>query len=92
MRILRVERIYALGNYSNLKLSDEYQVPEGFEDNEELVNKIRYLQFVNLELHHKKYLKLIEKLNQNQDSDLINLLEEMKETLSNQINNILKGK
>lgn len=62
-RTLGIERIYRLGDYENLKVTDNINdLPEELMFKGELINKIRYLQLLNVELASRKYHKLMESM------------------------------
>jgi hypothetical protein len=61
-RSIRYERLFPMGQYVNVKFVDEVNdLPEAICMNEDLMNKIRYLQMVDVELSYRIYLKLYEK-------------------------------
>lgn len=76
-RNLTVERTYSLGQYQNIKLHDEINdIPDVFE--EELINEIRYLQLIQLELDFRRYIQLVDKIHPYNTEEAIGLLEEIK--------------
>lgn len=78
-RTLSVERTYALAQYQNIKLYDSISdLPEEVLANTELVNKIRYLQLLQLEVDYRNYLKLVEMTSQYDTSTIFQVLEEEK--------------
>jgi len=78
-RSLSVERTYALAQYQNIKLHDSISdLPEEVLSNTELVNKIRYLQLLQLEVDYRSYLKLVEMLSQYDMATALQTLEEEK--------------
>ena len=89
-RKIVTERTYALGQYQNIKLHDEIEVPEELYLNTELVEKLRGLQFVQLELMFRKYLRLQTELEQFNLEDSINALTELKSNTLSDINKILE--
>lgn len=86
MSKLSVERTYALRQYENIKLYDEVELPDKEIDNE-LIQKIRMLQFINLEIAFRSYIKLSEKLHPYSFEDQVGFLEELKVNLIEDINN-----
>lgn len=90
-RKLSVERTYSIAQFNNIKPADEITIPDELQFNTEFINKVRFLQFINLELHYRVYLKLMEKLNPYNIDDAIAILEEIKISTMEDINNILKG-
>lgn len=61
-RSIKYERLFPMGQYVNVKFSDEItDLPEAVCLNEDLMGKIRYLQMVDVEISYRVYLKLYEK-------------------------------
>lgn len=61
-RSIRYERLFPMGQYVNVKFTDEINdLPEEVVFNEELMEKLRYLQMVDVEIAYRLYLKLYEK-------------------------------
>jgi len=77
-RSLRVERIYSLGDYKNIKISDDVvDLPEEFVLNDKLVGLIRMMQLCQIEKTFQSYLAMNKNfLNRGQEEILI-LLEEL---------------
>jgi len=62
-RTLKVERLYPLGDYKNIKFVDEMvDIPERVCMDENLMSKLRYLQMLDVELAFRQYLELIKKV------------------------------
>lgn len=58
-RNLRVERIFSLGDYNNIKFSDEVtDIPERLSLNPKGVGLLYYLMILEMEKAHKNYLAL----------------------------------
>lgn len=92
-RDLTVERTYALAQYQNIKLHDSItELPEEVLLNRELVSKIRYLQFLQLESDYRNYLKLVEMMSQYDMSTALQALEEEKINTIDLIKNIFNKK
>lgn len=73
-RSLGIERVYNLGDYKSIRFSDTIDnLPEEIAMNQEIVDKIRYLQFINVESHYRQYIMLQKKV----DPKLIELEEAM---------------
>ena len=91
-RSISVERTYAIKQYENIKLFDSFSLSEladlilegtGKEvlfDNE-FIDRVRLLQFVNLELAFRRYLELLKKLSDLNLEDSITFLETEKANL-----------
>jgi hypothetical protein len=85
-RNLKYERLFPLGQYVNAKFIDEIiGIPEKVCLNQNLINELRYLQMVDVELAYRTYLKLSEKAHTLDLEELAKSLEfletERKETL-----------
>jgi len=95
-RSIRYERLFPMGQYVNVKFVDEVNdLPEALCLNEELMNKIRYLQMVDVEIAYRIYLKLYEKsktLDLEELAKSMEFLEVEKETTINGIKAILNPK
>ena len=50
MRTVTTKRLYALANYNNVTLEDSIQI--GDNTPEEVINKIVFLQMLNIELNY----------------------------------------
>lgn len=94
-RSLKYERLYPLGQYVNMKFTDEINdLPEELVLNEELVSKLRYLQMVDAEVAYRVYLKLYEKsktLDVEELAKTLEFLEGERLTTIEIIKPILKG-
>lgn len=96
-RKLAVERVYNLsewfGNYNTLRLTDEIEIPEELEWNSEYVEKVRALQFVNMEIDYIRYISLSTKPTKDFKESLARL-DELKASIQDTIDKIsavLKG-
>lgn len=90
-RKIGVERTFALKQYENIKLSDEIILPEELPYSEELVGKLRKLQFIKLELDFRNYVNLHRELLPYNNEDVISILTELRENTIDEINNILEN-
>ncbi len=92
-RSLSVERTYPLGQYQNIKLFDSINnLPAEALTNPEMVGEIRQLQFIQLELAYRKYIKLAEKIHPHDMDEAIAILEELKVSTIDTIKNLFNGK
>ena len=56
-RSLRIERLFGLGNYSNIKFVDEItEIPESVALNQKAVSLITQLQMLEIERAHARYI------------------------------------
>lgn len=55
-RSIKIERLYALGDYKNIKIIDElHDIPESVALNAELMGKLYSLLFTNVDLQYYRY-------------------------------------
>lgn len=60
---ISTERLYSLGDYKNIKFSDEITgVPEDIFNNPDASKLLRYLQLLEIEYSYSRYMLLAEKL------------------------------
>lgn len=92
-RSLGIERVYNLGDYKSIRFSDNISnLPDRVVFNSALVDKIVYLQLLNVELHYRQYLELAKKINTygvERVAEAIQLLEDEKTATITDIKNIL---
>jgi hypothetical protein len=56
---ISVERLYSLGDFKNIKFYDEISdIPENVALNEKAMSLLHFLQLLEIESSHKKYLRL----------------------------------
>jgi hypothetical protein len=92
-RSLSVERTYALAQYQNIKLFDSFnQVPYEFMLNQEMINKIRYLQLIDLELAYRRYIKLAEEFHDHSMDEALVMLQTIKIDTMSEIKNLFENK
>jgi hypothetical protein len=89
-RNLRVERTYALGNYINIKFTDEINnLPEKFITDPKALDTIRYLQFIQTELNYRRYIILANNLQIMEKEQAIEELEKLRTDTINDIKTLL---
>lgn len=88
-RHLSLDRTYSLSNYNNLKVFDSIELPDGYEFDQKLVEKIRYLQMIQLELTYRKYIILMEDVLKYDTYTAMTHLEELRLNTLDEIKNIL---
>jgi len=92
-RSLAVERTYSLGQYQNIKLHDSIDnLPEEVVFNTDVMNEIRYLQFIQLELDLRRYLQLVDKIHPYNTEEAVGYLEEVKVQTIDLIKELFNGK
>jgi hypothetical protein len=89
-RSIGVERIYNLGDYNNIKLSEYLNdVPEDLWTNERFTNRVRLLQLLSLEATFRKYQALHESLNRLPIEEALPKLEELSVGVMTEIKNLI---
>ena len=92
-RSLRIERVYSLGDYRSIRFSDDIlDLPEEVVFNQPLVDKIRLLQLINVEINFRQYKDLISKVNTYSEEEALAFLEEQKINTLDEIKDILESK
>lgn len=90
-RNLHVERLYYLGDYRNIKFYDEINdLPPEIMFNQEIVEKLQFMQFVGVELAFRRYVKLNKTLPESPE-DAIAVLEEVRVGALDELKNLLNG-
>lgn len=60
-RSLSTERLYSLGNYSNIKFNDTItEIPSEVATNQEATRLLRYLQLIEVEYSFARYTQILE--------------------------------
>lgn len=91
-RRISIERVYNLGNYNMLRVTDEISgLPEDLMLNEQLVGRFRYLQILNAEhtyyMHQGTMTQLDEQV---ENGNYIALIKEKKNSTLEEIKSILE--
>jgi hypothetical protein len=89
-RDLKIERTYSLGDYKNIKFTDEINnLPERFITNPKALDTVRYLQFIQTELNFRRYINLAKNFNALTEDEAIEELEKLREITINDIKTLL---
>lgn len=97
-REIGVERTYPLGQYKNIKLRDyihtestsiELSGKNAF--NKELIDNIRFLQLVQLEVDYRRYLEMARKAGELPFEDAMEMLENIRIDLLDEIKEHIKN-
>lgn len=92
-RTLKFERLYNLGNYSNVLIGDEItDLPDELFLREDIINKIRTLQMLNAEINYRRYLNILDRartFSEESRQELIAMLESEKSTTLDDIKTLL---
>lgn len=89
-RTVGVERTFAIGDMNFIKPMEQLtEIPEELATNETFINKVRFLQLINLDLTYRKYLALKRKIDIMSPTDAIAELERLKSNAMDEMNQIL---
>lgn len=89
-RSLTAERTYQVNNFEPVRLSDSINdLPDELALNNDLINKIRYLQFLNIEMNYREYLIIVKKANSLPIEEAMAFLEQEKATTLEDIKSII---
>lgn len=78
---IATERLYSLGNYSNIKFSSEIsELPDEAVLNPEVIPTLRFLQLIDCELAYNRYIELVESFVGKERGEIIAQLETHKQT------------
>jgi hypothetical protein len=89
-RTLKVERLYSLGDYKNIKfVSEIYNVPRELAFNKEVMDKINYLMLLDIESNFRKYVELSSTINTLKIEDTMKYLEEERINTLDELNKII---
>ena len=89
-RTVGVERTFFISDYNIIKPMEVFtDIPEELATDETFVNKVRFVQLLNIELIYKKYLVLKGRMDQLSPDDAIAELERLKSNAMDELNQIL---
>ena len=90
-RTVGVERSYFISDFNIIKPMEYMNdIPENLASNGSFINKVRFIQLLDLELIWKKYLVLKGRVDQLSPEDAIAYLEELKSNAMDELNQMLK--
>ena len=85
-RKISLERLYSLGDYKNIKFSEEVsEIPDELVNNEQFITILTNLMLLRIEQNYNKYIKLMESTRGKSIEDAISLIEDLK---INQLDNL----
>lgn len=88
-RSLHCERVYNLSNYNTIRFGDMIEdIPEEMALNEGLVDQLRFLQMLNIEIAKNKYIELTKAL-MNRDDEM-ELLQQVRIDAITSINELME--
>lgn len=89
-RTLGIERVFTLGDYKSIRFSDTIEnLPQEVMLNQELVDKIRYLQMLNVDSAYQRYAEMYRKLNVLPEEEKMSFLIEEKLNTLDEIKKLL---
>ncbi len=89
-RTLKVERLYSLGDYKNIKFTSElYNIPKEFAFNNDIMTRINYVLLLDVEANFRKYVELASKLNTLKVEEMMQFLEEERINTLDEIRKLL---
>lgn len=92
-RTLRAKRIYSMGQYQNIEMSDEITgIPPELALDEDFIAKLSLLQLIRLEVRINKYYMLRSQTRDMSPEEAIALLEDERVDLIEEINSKLSPK
>jgi len=88
-----IRRLYPTERYGNIEFTDEINdIPDQICLNEELMDQLRYLQMLTVEISFRRYIDLYEKahtISEEQLAEALSYLEQERETTTQLIQKIL---
>lgn len=90
-RKLYVERLYSLGDFKNIKFSDEITgIPDEISNNQEAMKLLHYLQLIEIEFSFSRYVVLENKFYGPQKMPLDSILEYLENERTATFESLLK--
>jgi hypothetical protein len=88
-----VERVYPLGDYKTLRLSDDIiDIPMPLAMDKEFMGLVRYLQLVEVEITYRKYFELLKQTNAITVDEAMKFLAKVQEDTMGEIKAKLEDK
>lgn len=89
-KTLKVERLYSLGDYKNIKfVSELYNVPKELAFRKEFIDQINYLMLLDVESNFRKYIELSSTLSTIKLEDMMQYLEDERINTLDKIKDII---
>lgn len=90
-RKISIERLYNLGDFKNIKFSEEVsEIPDELVNNEQFITILSSLMLLRIEQNYHKYIKLMESTRGRSVEDAIGLLEDLKISQIDHLEEFLK--
>jgi hypothetical protein len=78
-RSLGIERVFSLGDYKSIRFSDIInELPQEVMLNQELIDKLRYLQMLNVDAAYQLYVDMNRRINRIPEEEKLSFLIEEK--------------
>jgi hypothetical protein len=91
-REIGTERLYSLGDFKNIKFMDIIiEVPQELVMNDNLINEVKFLQLVSIELAFRRYMRLMEEVPLAWGQKSIEALEKIRQDTIKTITSLLKN-
>ena len=91
-REIGTERLYSLGDFKNIKFMDIIvELPEKLVLHDALVNEVKFLQLVSIELAFRRYMRLMEEVPLAWGQEAIEALEKIRQDTINTITSLLQN-
>lgn len=91
-RSLKVERIYSLGDYKNIKVTDDInELPEEIVLNDKAVGLIRMMQLLQTEKVYQKYVNLGGILKGKTQEEIFEMIDELEIDTMTKLKEIFKN-
>jgi hypothetical protein len=91
-RSLKVERIYSLGDYKNIKVTDDInELPEELVLNDKAVGLVRMMQLLQTEKVYQKYVNLGGLLKGKSQEDVFEMIDELESDTMSKLKEIFKN-
>lgn len=89
-RKINAERVYKISDYNTLRLGDSIEeIPDKLALNQNIIEKLVELIFLNLEINWRKYNELLKELYSYNNDELLSIFEQKKLNLLDEIKQIL---
>ena len=89
---IRTRRVYSLAPYNTFEAEVETTaIPEDLMYNTDYIKKVKFLQLLEIELQYYKYIQLVKELDNVPSEEKMKYLRDLKENVSNELNEYLFG-
>lgn len=89
-RSLGIKRVFSLGDYKSIHFDDLIEdLPQEVMLNQDLMDKIRYLQMISVDLAYQEYVTMYRRLNAITEEEKMSFLIEQKVNTIDEIKHLL---